>query len=104
MFTFEYVEPYSNGSCETYTNCMQCLSDSLCGWCGPSHRCLARIALNGTDKEPAQCYLDSNVTAFLILSPQQCINCSNHISCHDCIHDGLCEWIVDEAYCARRGR
>ena len=107
MFTFEYVEPYSNGSCRTYTNCMQCLSDSLCGWCGPSQRCLHRIAANGSDAQQlSECYLDEDgaATALLILSPQQCVNCSNHIACYDCAADGLCEWLVDEAYCTRRGR
>lgn len=107
MFTFEYVEPYSNGSCHLYTNCMQCLSDSLCGWCEPSRRCLSRIGSNQTDSgEPSDCYLDvdNTTTAFLTLNPPQCINCSNHISCHQCVGDSSCEWLVDEAYCTRRGR
>lgn len=107
MFTFEYVEPYSNGSCHLYTNCMQCLSDSLCGWCEPSRYCLSRIGSNATKSdEPSQCYLDAKktTTAFLTLNPPQCINCSNHISCHQCVSDSSCEWLVDEAYCTRRGR
>ena len=107
MFTFEYVEPYSDGSCHTYTNCMHCLSDSLCGWCEPSQRCLARVVQkNSNTTELPQCYLDveNNTDAFLVLSPLQCTNCSNHISCHQCANDGICEWLVDEAYCTRRGR
>lgn len=113
MFTFEYVEPYSNGSCSLYTNCLQCLSDSLCGWCEPSHSCLARVLPPGNDSSVAQlphCFLDpvdsgaNSTTAFLVLSPLQCTNCSNHISCHHCVNDGLCEWLVDDATCKRRGR
>lgn len=40
VFTFEYLEPYNNGSCDSYSNCLQCLSDSLCGWCDISEKCL----------------------------------------------------------------
>jgi hypothetical protein len=107
MFTFEYVEPYSNGSCHSYTNCLQCLSDSLCGWCDPSQRCLPRVIhrnMTSPDDILPECYLEGNTTAFLILNPLQCTNCSNHISCHHCVEDGLCEWLVDEASCTRRGR
>lgn len=109
MFTFEYVEPYSNGSCQLYTNCLQCLSDSLCGWCEPSRRCLSRIVQKSDQSDVGKfsdCYLDqgNSTTAFLTLNPSQCINCSNHISCQQCVADGSCEWLVDEAYCTRRGR
>ena len=37
-FTFEYLEPYQNGSCEQYENCLYCLSDSACGWCEINNR------------------------------------------------------------------
>ena len=116
MFTFEYVEPYSNGSCHLYTNCMQCLADSLCGWCEPSRTCLPRIAPPGAATgnetvELPQCYRAANEpnatatgTAFLTLNPQQCVNCSNHISCDQCVGDSSCEWLVDDAFCMRRGR
>ena len=33
VFTFEYLEPYQNGSCDQYRNCLHCLTDSACGWC-----------------------------------------------------------------------
>jgi len=109
MFTFEYVEPYSNGSCHVYTNCMQCLADSLCGWCESSRNCLARVVSstgNETISQP-ECYLGSGSTketAFLTLNPSHCVNCSNHISCNQCVDDNSCEWLVEEAYCTRRGR
>ena len=108
MFTFEYVEPYSNGSCHLYTNCMQCLSDALCGWCEPSRRCLSRMAeFNAT--EPPECFLtvdgvETQTPTLLTLSPQLCINCSDHIACDRCVADISCEWLVEDASCTRRGR
>lgn len=42
MFTFEYLEPYQNGSCHLYSNCLHCLTDSLCGWCDLTNSCLPR--------------------------------------------------------------
>lgn len=42
VFTFEYLEPYQNGSCSSYSNCLQCLTDSLCGWCDLTRTCLHR--------------------------------------------------------------
>lgn len=42
VFTFEYLEPYQNGSCHSYSNCLLCLTDSLCGWCDLSRTCLLR--------------------------------------------------------------
>lgn len=41
-FTFEYLEPYQNGSCHLYSNCLHCLTDSLCGWCDLNNKCLPR--------------------------------------------------------------
>lgn len=41
-FTFEYLEPYQNGSCHLYFNCLHCLTDSLCGWCDLTNACLPR--------------------------------------------------------------
>ncbi|KAJ4443468.1 hypothetical protein ANN_05140, partial [Periplaneta americana] len=43
VFTFEYLEPYQNGSCHQYSNCLHCLTDSLCGWCDLNQRCFSRL-------------------------------------------------------------
>ena len=40
----------------------------------------------------------------LIISPDQCPNCSDFIDCASCIQSGLCEWMVEEAECKRKGR
>jgi len=108
MFTFEYVEPYSNGSCHLYTNCMQCLSDSLCGWCEPSRSCLSRIA-ESNSTEPPECFfvvddIETKTPTLLTLGPSKCVNCSDHIACDRCVADGSCEWLVEDASCTRRGR
>jgi len=55
VFTFEYLEPYENGSCHQYTSCLHCLTDSLCGWCDLNQRCYSRhlnemeVCTAGTD-------------------------------------------------------
>lgn len=97
-FTFEYLEPYSNGTCHLYMNCMHCLSDSLCGWCELTSQCFSRL-----ENETAVCVLDDN-WKYLTLQPSQCSNCSNYISCEKCIDSGLCEWWAEDARCARKGR
>lgn len=97
-FTFEYLEPFSNGSCATYSNCLHCLSDALCGWCDLTNECLPRTA-----NESTSCVLEAN-WKYLILQPSQCANCSNYISCAECLESDLCEWWAEDARCARRGR
>lgn len=42
VFTFEYLEPFQNGSCHSHRNCLRCLTDALCGWCEVNQRCLPR--------------------------------------------------------------
>lgn len=106
-FAFEYLEPYSNGNCLTYTNCLQCLSDSLCGWCDLSAECVSRL----TDEE-FSCARTINVTQdqsaiewnYLIVQPNMCANCSDYISCEQCTESSQCEWWPDDARCARLGR
>lgn len=93
VFTFEYLEPYSNGSCEQYDNCLHCLTDSTCGWCELNNKCLPRI-LNETESCVAA-QDDENGDRdwrYLTLQPSSCANCSNYISCEKCISSGLCEW------------
>lgn len=100
VFTFEYLEPYEQGSCHTYTNCLHCLTDSLCGWCQLTGQCIPR---NASIREP--CYSEvTNDWQYLTLHPHMCTNCSNFISCHTCIGSQLCEWWTENARCERRGR
>ncbi|XP_049864899.1 multiple epidermal growth factor-like domains protein 8 [Pectinophora gossypiella] len=98
VFTFEFLEPYSDGQCSNYDNCLLCLSDALCGWCEVTGRCEPR----GTD-ERAACARGGD-WRYLTLQPAACPNCSNHISCERCVAGNYCEWWADEARCARRGR
>ncbi|XP_055593040.1 multiple epidermal growth factor-like domains protein 8 [Uranotaenia lowii] len=97
-FTFEFLEPYSNGSCGTYRNCLHCLADSLCGWCEMNNRCISR-----QEKESVVCRNGDN-WRYLTVQPSQCSNCSNYISCEQCIQAGQCEWWADDARCSRKGR
>lgn len=97
-FTFEYLEPYSNGACSQYTNCLECLSDSLCGWCDLNNRCLPR-----TINETNECS-DEIGWKYITIQPSQCGNCSNYVSCEDCLGTGMCEWWAEDARCARIGR
>uniref|UniRef100_A0A1B0CSP3 Multiple epidermal growth factor-like protein 8 n=2 Tax=Lutzomyia longipalpis TaxID=7200 RepID=A0A1B0CSP3_LUTLO len=98
-FTFEYLEPFSNGTnCDVYRNCLHCLSDSACGWCEVTNTCLRR-----TDNEMDMCRMDDE-WMYLTLQPSHCANCSNYISCEQCVESGLCEWWAEDARCSRRGR
>ncbi|KPI93788.1 Multiple epidermal growth factor-like domains protein 8 [Papilio xuthus] len=98
VFTFEFLEPYSNGQCSNYDNCLLCLSDAACGWCEVTNRCEAR----NTD-EKTTCSSEGE-WRYLTLQPAACPNCSNYISCERCVSGNYCEWWADEARCSRRGR
>lgn len=103
-FTFEYLEPFSGGNCSNYTNCLHCLSDAACGWCELSNTCLSRF-----DDEEVSCVAPGNMStstawSYLVLSPAKCANCSNYITCNECIESTTCEWWADDARCARIGR
>lgn len=99
-FTFEYLEPYSNGSCDQYSNCLHCLADSECGWCDATELCVSRAA----DEEQI-CRDEDGDWHYLTLHPNKCNNCSNYINCEDCVNvTQNCEWWVDDARCSRRGR
>ncbi|CAH2066767.1 unnamed protein product, partial [Iphiclides podalirius] len=98
VFTFEFLEPYSNGQCSSYDNCLLCLSDAACGWCEVTNRCEAR----NIDEKTA-CSADGE-WRYLTLQPAACPNCSNYISCERCVTANYCEWWADEARCSRRGR
>ncbi|XP_058056317.1 multiple epidermal growth factor-like domains protein 8 [Anopheles bellator] len=100
-FTFEFLEPYSNGgsSCAAYGNCLECLADSSCGWCELTDRCLSRAA-----NERATCRREAGDWRYLTIQPAHCSNCSNFISCEQCTDSRHCEWWTDDATCSRRGR
>lgn len=97
VFTFEYLEPYANGSCSMYTNCLHCLTDSLCGWCELTSKCVSRDT-----NETESCTLNDD-WRYLTLLPSACSNCSNYISCERCVDSSLCEWWIEEARCVRFG-
>uniref|UniRef100_A0A6P7FBW0 Multiple epidermal growth factor-like domains protein 8 n=1 Tax=Diabrotica virgifera virgifera TaxID=50390 RepID=A0A6P7FBW0_DIAVI len=98
VFTFEYLEPYANGTCEQYKNCLHCLTDSQCGWCELTNSCQSRSI-----EENVSCSVDGN-WQYLTLQPSACSNCSNYISCDSCIQSNLCEWWIEDARCQRIGQ
>lgn len=97
VFTFEYLEPYANGTCSQYKNCLHCLTDSLCGWCELSSKCVSRDL-----DERESCQLNDD-WRYLTLLPSACSNCSNYISCEKCVGSSLCEWWSEDARCVRIG-
>ncbi|VVD02143.1 unnamed protein product, partial [Leptidea sinapis] len=98
VFTFEFLEPYTEGKCANYDNCMLCLSDAACGWCELTSRCESRSV-----DEEVTCTADGE-WRYLTLQPAACPNCSNYITCERCVAGNYCEWWADEARCSRRGR
>ncbi|XP_054283597.1 multiple epidermal growth factor-like domains protein 8 [Macrosteles quadrilineatus] len=101
VFTFEYLEPFEgNGSCSQYTNCLHCLSDSLCGWCEPTNECQPR----SSDERVTCRSPSSSQWHYLTIVPSHCANCSNYVDCEACVYTGICEWWPDDARCSRRGR
>ncbi|KAF7989739.1 hypothetical protein HCN44_008413 [Aphidius gifuensis] len=108
VFTFEYLEPYQNGSCYQYKNCLHCLTDSSCGWCDINNKCLSRSL---DEKKSCSITIDIdknglfiNEWHYLTITPSSCANCSNYISCESCVETNICEWWTEEARCARLGR
>ena len=97
-FTFEFLEPFFNGSCSQYDNCLNCMSDIACGWCDLKHQCVSRDI-----DETSDCKV-GNHWRYLILQPSQCTNCSNFIGCEDCTENHSCEWWTEETRCVRAGR
>ncbi|XP_050427055.1 multiple epidermal growth factor-like domains protein 8 [Adelges cooleyi] len=103
-FTIEYLEPYhsrDSSTCADYKNCLICVSDANCAWCDLKSVCTTR---NQTDSEFCHNDNDVNDWKYLVISPQMCPNCSNHVNCLDCVQNGYCEWWSQEAKCERRGR
>lgn len=97
-FTFEYLEPYSEGLCSQYTNCLLCLTDNSCGWCDLTNKCIERN-LN----ETLECS-DGVNWKYTTIQPTHCVNCSNLVDCEQCVKSGICEWWPDDAKCARIGK
>lgn len=99
-FTFEFLEPYSDGTnCKKYSNCMLCLSDNKCAWCDLTSVCLSR------DIDETSLCSEKSHWRYLILHPQQCESCSDHLTCRDCTnYMKNCEWLVEETRCVRKGR
>lgn len=98
-FTFEYLEPFSNETCGYYSNCLHCLSSSSCAWCELTESCVSRSL-----DQRESCSI-GNDFQYLTLHSTKCKNCSNFISCEDCVNTtSNCEWWVEDARCSRRGR
>ncbi|XP_047489262.1 multiple epidermal growth factor-like domains protein 8 [Penaeus chinensis] len=105
ILTIASLEPYKKGglSCSAHDTCIACLSDAACGWCSRASFCIARNDSHLKCEE----YIvpvPSHNSHFLTLVPEQCITCKQHIYCDDCVRSKQCEWLPDQAHCARKGR
>ncbi|XP_052789212.1 multiple epidermal growth factor-like domains protein 8 [Mya arenaria] len=95
-FSYEFLEPYSQGDCKKFTNCLSCMTDTKCGWCDPMDSCMQR---NNSDNT---CVGEGSV--LMITEPSVCPVCSDHVECDSCSEDRLCEWVRDSVCCVRRGQ
>lgn len=92
------MEPFSNGTCKQYNNCLYCLTDSACGWCELTNTCVSR-----SKDEINECHLNGE-WRYYTLHPSSCPNCSNYISCMHCLTNNGCEWWTEDARCMRKGK
>lgn len=72
-----YLELYKNGSCDTLTNCLSCLTDTLCGWCEATGTCYLKVDADAVCK-------NSDGNSFLITQPSSCTVCSDYLDCKQC--------------------
>ncbi|XP_067662212.1 multiple epidermal growth factor-like domains protein 8 [Haliotis asinina] len=96
--TYEFLEPYSNGSCTGHYNCLSCLTDALCSWCPATDTCLRRDTLTNESA------CNGPHDPYLITSMAECPCCDYYVSCHTCASNPLCEWVSGDGQCTRRGR
>lgn len=91
-----HLEPFRNGTaCGGRATCLACLGDAGCGWCRSAGACVARGASGGPCAPRGE---------LLVLEPEQCATCAGFIYCPQCAQEPTCEWVVEGAYCSRRGR
>uniref|UniRef100_UPI00398F5FCF multiple epidermal growth factor-like domains protein 8 n=1 Tax=Pristiophorus japonicus TaxID=55135 RepID=UPI00398F5FCF len=98
--SFHFLEPLRSEDCDSYHSCLACLADQGCGWCSNTSTCHQRAS--GMD---SQCGRGLH----LVLSPGNCVQCSEYTDCHLCSTDPYCEWQVNvnrkgDFQCNRRGR
>ncbi|XP_078593005.1 multiple epidermal growth factor-like domains protein 8 [Branchiostoma floridae x Branchiostoma japonicum] len=101
VLTSEFLQPYGSDNCSNYGNCLACMTDNNCGWCPTSDRCMSRAAVNSLSD---RCMTSSGVERYLVLTPDECVMCADHMDCQTCTESLLCEWLTEEARCMRRGR
>ena len=83
-FTSEFLEPYSNGDCDTHNNCLGCMTDALCAWCDLDHSCVLR----NVSGEGSVCTAEDS-KMMLVTSGDVCPLCPDHVDCASCAHVGL---------------
>ena len=90
-----YLLPFkSNNGCHRDDNCLKCVANTNCAW----------------NRAAARCDTRSNSSALNLIRAQDCVRCSEHVYCEDCVNekDQRCAWLedpfADEARCVRRGR
>ena len=94
LFDWNHLEPWRAGDCESLLHCKQCIEDQLCGWCRHTRSCHLR---SNSSQNSSLC------PAYLITESEQCEDCADQISCHDCLTDPACAWLTTEVSCVRAG-
>ncbi|WAR31429.1 MEGF8-like protein [Mya arenaria] len=93
-FSYEFLEPYSQGDCKKFTNCLSCMTDTKCGWCDPMDSCMQR---NNSDNT---CVGEGSV--LMITEPSVCPVCSDHVerqNCSSCLDISECAWCENLRTC-----
>ncbi|KAG1714971.1 Multiple epidermal growth factor-like domains protein 8 [Nymphon striatum] len=105
VFSVEFLEPFKAKNCENNTNCLQCLSNTLCGWNEDLQRCLPRLNSSLVNMNDHSLQEDPKSNAlYLNTEFDQCNVCPDYIYCDDCLKGTNCEWLVESAICVRGGR
>ncbi|XP_067832979.1 multiple epidermal growth factor-like domains protein 8 [Heptranchias perlo] len=98
--SFHFLEPLRSEDCDSHRSCLACLADQGCGWCSNTSSCHQRTP--GMDSQCGR-------SLHLVLSPADCVLCSEYTDCHCCTTDPYCEWQINvnrkgDFQCSRRGR
>ena len=70
----QYLRPFHHGDCSKLHNCLACMTDASCGWCGATSTCAPRS-------------LDSSCSGHqktLVLNATECPVCTDYIDCYLC--------------------
>ncbi|OQV17322.1 Multiple epidermal growth factor-like domains protein 8 [Hypsibius exemplaris] len=91
------LEPFSTSgiSCPTYNNCLRCLTDTSCGWCAATKKCISRSLDN------PRCQSPDGTAVLLHLDFIQCTDCAVVQDSLTCNKEKHCLWDVPARLCLR---